>query len=235
MNWSVPSMRFVSRSECRSRFEGKSVAIVGSGPSCAENTEGFIDSHDVVVRVNNYRLIGGTGARTDVFYSFFGTSIKKTTDELKRDGVTLCMGKLPNADISGWLSHEETAWHRGNGKAIGLDYRPHYERRSGWWFCDGYIPSIDDFMAKFELLGRRQPTTGFAAILDVLSFDPRSVFLTGFDFFRSGIHNVNEPWRKKNLDDPIRHDPEREFALVSQAFAARRVACDASMQKMFAG
>ena len=65
-------MRFVSRSEVRSRFEGKSVAIVGSGPGCAENEPGLIDGHDVVVRVNNYRLTGGTGKRTDIFYSFFG-------------------------------------------------------------------------------------------------------------------------------------------------------------------
>lgn len=197
-------MRFVTRSECRQRFEGKTVAIVGSGPGCVDNEYGFIDSHDVVVRVNNYRLLGGTGRRCDVFYSFFGTSIKKTVEELKRDGVTFCVSKVPNAHAI------ESEWHRRNGKMIGVDYRPHYECRKNWWFCDVYVPTVDEFMVGFNLLGRHQPTTGFAAIHDVLSFNPAAVYLTGFDFFVSGIHNVNERWQVKNLDDPIRHRPDLE-------------------------
>jgi hypothetical protein len=213
-------MRFLQRSEVRPWFEGKSVAIVGSGPSCTENAEGFVDSHDVVVRANNYRLIGGTGKRTDVFYSFFGTSIKKTAEELQRDGVKLCMSKVPNAHAI------ESEWHRRHGKMIGVDYRPHYERRKDWWFCDTYIPTVDDFLKPFEALGRHQPTTGFAAIWDVLSFNPRSVFLTGFDFFRSGVHNVNEPWRAKNLDDPLKHDPDREAAWIAEAIKRHPIMCD---------
>lgn len=214
-------MRFLNRSDVRPWFEGKTVAIVGSGPGCTENADGFVDSHDVVVRVNNYRLTGGTGKRTDVFYSFFGTSIKKTQEELKRDGVSLCMNKLPNAQPI------ESDWHRRNGKMIGIDYRPHHARRAAWWFCDTYIPTVDQFMQPFEALGRHMPTTGFAAIWDVLSFNPARVYLTGFDFFRSGIHNVNEPWRAKNLDDPFRHEPEREAAWLTKAIRSTpSIMCD---------
>lgn len=202
-------MRFIERSECRKWFEGKSVAIVGSGPGCTRNAEGLVDCQDIVVRVNNYRIAAGTGRRTDVFYSFFGTSIKKSAEELKQDGVTLCMSKLPDAHAI------ESEWHRQNGKMIGVDYRPHYQRRRDWWFCDTYIPTVQDFMVGFELLGRHMPTTGFSAILDVLSFDPRVVYLTGFDGFRSGIHNVDAPHRVKNLDDPFRHEPERELAWLA--------------------
>lgn len=202
-------MRFIDRSECRRWFEGKSVAIVGSGPGCAQNAAGLVDHYDVVVRVNNYRLTGGTGRRCDVFYSFFGTSIKKTVEELRRDGVTLCMAKCPDAHAI------ESEWHRSNGKMIGVDFRPHYQRRRDWWFCDTYIPTVEEFMVGFDLLDRHMPTSGFAAILDVLSFDPRVVYLTGFDGFRSKIHNVNEPHRVKNLDDPFRHEPERELAWLA--------------------
>jgi hypothetical protein len=46
--------------------------------------------------------------------------------------------------------------------------------------------------------------------LDVLSFKPAAVYLTGFDFFRSNLHNVDEPWKQKNADDPFKHEPERE-------------------------
>lgn len=219
-------MRFVSRSECRSRFEGKTVAIVGSGPGCAKNPDGLVDSHDVVVRVNNYRLMGGTGKRCDVHYSFYGSSIKKPADDLKRDGVTLCMCKCPNAHAI------ESEWHVRNKKQIGVDYRPHYRRREGWWFTDTYIPTIDQFMMAFRVLDFHMPTTGFAAIYDVISFNPKSLFLTGFDFFRSRIHNVNEPWRAKNLDDPIRHEPERELSWLKANMQSHPITVDAALSKL---
>lgn len=200
-------MRFVTRSDIRPRFEGKAVAIVGSGPGVLDNAKGFIDSHHVVVRINNFKIVPpATGARTDVFYSFFGRSIKTEKYALKRQGVTLCMCKCPNDHAI------DSDWHRVNNRMIGVDYRPHYERRKFWWFCDTYIPTKEEFLHSFELLGRHVPTTGFAAILDVLSFNPAEVYLTGFDFYRSGIHNVDERWKARNSTDPIGHVPERELA-----------------------
>ena len=213
-------MRFLSRSEVRTWFEGRRVAVVGSGPGCDENSEGWVDSHEVVVRVNNFKTTARTGRRTDVFYSFFGTSIRKTAEELIRCGVKLCMSKVPNAHAI------ESEWHRQHGKMIGVDYRPHYERRKDWWFCDTYVPTVEEFLEPFNALERHQPTSGFAAIWDVLSFNPQSVFLTGFDFFTSGIHNVNEPWVVKNTDDPIRHDPERERKWVADAVKRHPIRCD---------
>jgi hypothetical protein len=171
-------MRFVGRSEVEKRFEGKTVAIVGSGPSVLTNAPGIVDWHEIVVRVNNYKTSRAAGFRTDVHYSFYGSSIRKTADELKHDGVTLCMCKLPDAKPI------ESEWHRKNGKEIGVDFRPHYRRRKDWWFCDTYVPTVDEFMVPFRVLGDHMPTTGFAAIFDILSFSPKSVFLTGFDFFR---------------------------------------------------
>lgn len=201
-------MRFLTRHEVRERFEGRSVAVVGSGPGVLQSAPGFVDGHDIVVRVNNYKLLNAaTGHRVDVFYSFFGSSIRKESPELKRDGVTLCMCKCPNAQPI------ESEWHRKHKKMGGIDFTKIYRRRNDWWFCPTYIPEVEDFMATFRMLGGRVPTTGFAAILDVISFNPSAVYLTGFDFFTSGKHNVNEPWRvkKENNDDPIGHVPKGEL------------------------
>jgi hypothetical protein len=219
----------LNRSECRPTFEGKRVAVVGSGPSVLQNEPGLIDGFDVVVRINNYKLVSpATGSRTDVFFSFFGTSIKKDARHLARDGVTLCMCKCPDAHAI------ESDWHRENGKMIGVDYRPHYERRRDWWFCDTYIPTVEEFLISFNLLGQHIPTTGFAAILDVLSFDPAEVYLTGFDFFRSGVHNVNEPWRRKNMADPYRHEPERECAWLAANWSAHPLSGDRAITSAMA-
>lgn len=203
-------MNFVDRSAVRSRLEGKRIAIVGGGPGANDNAQGFIDGHDIVVRINNYRLTENTGRRCDVFYSYFGNAIRKTVDELKRDGVTLCMSKVPNAFCI------ESPWHRQHNKMHGVDFRWIYEKRASWWFCDTFVPDVPEFLETFEMLGRHIPTTGFSAVLDVLDAQPKSVTLTGFDFFASRVHNLNEPWREKNTNDPIGHVPEREFAWLKQ-------------------
>lgn len=207
-------MRFVTFEEAAETFRGKTVAIVGSAPSALDNKPLFISSHEVVVRVNNHKCGPAQGFRTDVHYSFYGTSIRSSATALEMEGVKLCMCKLPDAKPL------ESDWHVRNGKPEGIDYRYIYRNRASWWFCDTFVPDESHFLQKFELLGKHQPTTGFAAILDVLACEPKSVYLTGFDFFTSGVHNVDEPWREKNNGDPICHRPDLEAAWL--AHNARR-------------
>ena len=203
-------MRFVAFEDVAALMRGKTVAIVGSGPSVLSNRPSYVDSHDLVMRVNNYKTGRAQGVRADIHYSFYGNSIRKTAAELSADGVRLCMCKCPNAKPI------ESAWHESLGKQNGIDFRYIYEARKAWWFGDTYVPTTESFMEKFKLLGRHIPSTGFAAILDVLACVPKSVYLTGFDFFASRIHNVDERWNDGNPADPIRHWPEREQAWVSE-------------------
>jgi hypothetical protein len=216
-------MRFVKREVVRQRFEGRSVALVGSGPGALANEPGFIDAHDVVVRVNNYKLLAGTGQRTDVFYSYFGNAIRKSAAELSADGVTLCLCKCPPAQVV------ESEWHRRHGKMNGVDFRWIYAARKAWWFCDTYVPSLEEFLEVFRLLGGHVPTTGFSALLEVLAHRPRAVYLTGFDFFQSRVHNVNEPWREKNRGDPICHVPHLERAWLAENLNNHPVQLDAAL------
>jgi hypothetical protein len=217
-------VRFIDRGDLAERFADRTVAIVGSGPGVLQNEPGFIDSHDVVVRVNNYKLGPTAGRRTDVHYSFYGSSIRKTEGELRRDGVTLCLCKCPDAKFM------ESDWHRRMNKPHGVDFRYIYRERARWWFCDTYLPSLEEFVASFELLQRHIPSTGFSALLLILSLAPKSVYLTGFDFFSSRIHNVNEPWRPGNPDDPIGHAPELERAWLAQNLD--RVTLDSTLTKI---
>jgi hypothetical protein len=220
--------RFVGFEDVAARMRGKSVAVVGSAPSVLENTPGYVDAHEVVVRVNNYKTGLAQGTRCDIFYSFFGNSIKKTVEDLRRDGVRLCMCKLPNSRPL----HSD--WHIEQGKKEGIDYRYIFRNRAGWWFCDTFIPDDARFLTKFELLGKHQPTTGFSAILDVLDCKPRSVYLTGFDFFSSGIHNVDEKWRPGNPADPICHRPDLESAWLALNAQRYRLKFDATLQSLIA-
>ncbi len=213
-------MVFCDSDRVRRAIEGKTVALVGSGPGVLRNPVGFIDSREVVVRVNNYKLSPAAGTRTDVFYSFFGASVRKNRDELMRDGVKLCIAKCPDAKFI------ESAWHVRHGKLRGIDFRPIYRERAAWWFCDTYVPPVDDFMEHFRMLGNHVPTTGFCALLDILKYNPANVYMTGFDFFQSAIHNVNEPWRRMNTSDPIGHVPDLERQWLADNLAALPVTCD---------
>ena len=217
---------FVGFDSVTSMIRGKSIAIVGSAPSCLENERGFIDSHDVVIRVNNHKIGEAQGSRTDIHYSFYGSSIRKTPGELKREGVKLCMCKCPNSQPI------ESQWHVANGKKNGIDFRYIYELRKNWWFCDAWIPSDEEFVNSFNLLGGHIPTTGFSAILDVLRAEPKSIYLTGFDFFSSGIHNVNEPWKKGNQNDPICHDPKAEAKWLSENINSYPIKLDKKLSEM---
>lgn len=218
-------MYFVGRQDVARLLNGRSVAIVGSGPGVLGNAPGRIDSHDVVVRVNNFKCVDErTGRRTDVFYSFFGRSIKKTHADLR--GVKLCMCKCPNAQFI------ESEWHRAHNKMVGVDFRRIYAHRAGWWFCPTYVPPVEDFLCTFNMLGRHVPTTGFSAIVDVLSYAPRKIFLTGFDFFRSGVHNLNERWRPGDESDPIGHVPEREAEWLRERMRTYPFECDDTLSSI---
>jgi hypothetical protein len=197
-------MRFLQNSDLEKYFKGKTVAVVGSGPSVLQNNPKHIDSFDIVVRVNNFKLTDETGYRTDVYYSYFGGAIKKTVNELISSGVKICIAKCPNCKFM------DSPWHERHNKRFGVDFRYIYSNREDWWFCDTFVPENDEFLRSFFLLDKHIPTTGFSAIYKVLSFDISALYITGFDFFESGVHNVNERWKKMNNDDPIGHRPELE-------------------------
>lgn len=200
-------MRFVTFAEVAETFHGKRAAIVGGGPSVLDRGQDFVDSFDVVVRINNYRA---HGHRCDVFYSYFGGAIKNTADDLKRDGVKLCMAKCPDAKPL------QSEWHERNNRQNGIDFRYIYELRHNFWFCDTFVPDSEHFMRGVNLLNGHIPTTGFSAILDVLACKPAIVFLTGFDFFVSRLHSLNEPWKPGDPNDPIGHRPDLEAAWLAQ-------------------
>ncbi len=219
-------MQFVDFAHVTRQLHGKTVAIVGSGPGSLDNATGFVDSHDVVVRVNNHKCGPAQGMRTDVHYAFYGTSIRKTAADLQREGVKLCMCKCPDSKPL------QSEWHERTGRQVGIDFRYIYRTRAQFWFTDTYVPDDERFLRKFELLDNHIPTTGFAAILDVLACDPRSVYLTGFDFFSSGVHNVDEKWRPGDPADPICHRPDLEAAWLARNCGSYPLTFDKTLEKI---
>lgn len=222
-------MKFLTFEEVADFIRGKTVAIVGSAPTVLYNEPGAIDAHDLVCRVNNYKLGSAQGYRTDIHYSFYGNSIRKTADDLRSDRVKMCLCKCPDGQPI------DSEWHREKGKLAGIDFSYIYRTRKDWWPADTFIPSTEHFLRSFRLLGNHIPTTGFSAILDILAADPEYVYLTGFDFFESKIHNVDEPWREGDPTDPIGHRPDLERKWLQENLGNERIVLDRKLNEMIAG
>lgn len=217
----------VEKQHIKERLEGKRCVVLGSAPSVLENKGKVIDNYDYIIRVNNYdmeKYRNNIGSRTDIYYSFFGNSIKKTKEELNREGVKWYMSKCPNCYCHGSMDR----LNRGG------DFRWIYQKRKNFWDKPVYVPSLETYMKYFNLLKGHVPTTGFACILEILSCNPSELYITGFDFFRSKMHNIDQVWSKKNEHDPIRHMPDWEFDIIRTLnYLDNRVNVDNYMKTLF--
>ena len=232
------SMDLLTLKDLKEAFKGKRVVLVGSAPSGRLNKGHIIDQYDCIVRVNNYKVKGidkygrhydytaQLGNRTDYHFSFYGGSIRKTPAELKADGIKAHLCKCPNAQC------HVTEWARKNNQTQGGDFRPLYRRRKGFWIKPVYIPQRDHYLELFNTLNKRVPSTGFYAIWELLLCNPRELYITGFDFMQSKIHNVNEAWLKGRQDDPIRHDWQAEPKLLKKWINEKPfIKCDETLLK----
>lgn len=179
------------------------VLIVGGAPSAAMMDERYYDGFQTIVRFNNYKK--SNDAPTDVFFSYFGRNIRKTQKELKDDGVEFLINKYPNEDMTERFKQE------GFTKIQDTDFRWVYELRKDWWFGTRINLTADELFEQVRLLGGIMPTTGFSCIDFFVRTLHIPVEIIGFDCFKSGIHNLNEPW---DMDGG--HDPQREEELLEK-------------------
>ncbi|MCA1220911.1 glycosyltransferase family 29 protein [Streptomyces sp. 8L] len=167
---------WLSLGEFRNQITGKSICLVANSQSLGRSSLGpEIDSYDVVVRFNSYRIDApATGTRTDVHASIHKHSFnwdQKVTTRLVFGGVPGdWMYSLRNRLVPGaqrYLGDDSLRWPLRNIGRVGADV----------W------PSI--------------PTTGFNMLwlIDFLDVSPR-FDLFGFDFYESGAYRVEEAMRQ---------------------------------------
>ena len=179
-------------------IDNKKVLIVGGGP--VDKPKEFYDSFDVIVRCNNYKKVNSD--RCDIFYSYFGRNIKKTPEELLKDGVKFCINKVPNKNMTRQLKHCTIDM---------ADYRWIYELRKDWWFCPMVELPPFELQWQIAILTGNMPTTGVSAILFFVSSRIcKDVTIVGFDNFECGLHNVDEKWDSSGSHRP---DLEKEVLI----------------------
>lgn len=198
-----------------SLFKGKRVALVGSANSAYLKKNGeFIDSFDVVVRVNK-------GVEQIDMYSDY---IGKRTDVLFH---SLNLGDDPYTNSPLTLE----LWHINKVKHIQYSY--HYSYRDSFQLkkflkvTKGKL-KIGVMNKKFHNLNFSAvepyyPTNGFIALNTILNSDPHELFVTGITFFKtpyvSGYREGDEKYWKNFFQNNIaNHNPNSEFLHVLRKY-----------------
>jgi hypothetical protein len=199
-----------------------SVAVVGNAGYLAGLAQGdLIDAHHLIVRINNFRTVGferTVGERCDIFFTSFFKDISFDRPELP--SVAHVVSSVPNNLYKSASAH---LFHRHSEQiAEGME---RLRRR------EVYVPSPEAFRDACARCGA-VPSSGFMAIEFVLRYlRCRSVFITGFSFFRGREHyfdGVSSP--------PTRHDFNQErlvlAGLLSPLAAGGSVRTDAVMARL---
>lgn len=200
---------------------GKSVLVLGSAQCVASLDPAFMESFDIIVRCNNHKNFNEC-TRTDIYYSFLGGSIKKSMEDIIADGAKFVFCRNPNMDFSAHVGGKYIPGHSIDATAI-------YEHRFRieWFKIPYYIQSYKNYRRNYCLINRLL-TTGVSAIIDVLRYDPIRLYVAGFDFFTTLIHNVDEPC---NMNTG--HDFTGEFNLVKKLWIKGKIEISEEMKKLF--
>lgn len=201
-------------------IDGARVAIVGNAGYLADVGQGErIDDHDLVLRMNNFRVTGfesSVGSRVDIYMSnFYVPDIDFTNPDIGK--ARWVISSRPNVFRKPKVHHVDLRYgeHLTEGlRAIGAS--------------TAYTPSLPYVLDVASRL-RDTPTTGLMAILlatDVLLPRCASVYVTGFSFFEGKPHY----FREGDTQAFRHHNVPSEKELIAERLSAyakdERVTCD---------
>lgn len=215
----------------------KSVAIIGPASSVMLEKNGkFIDSHDIVIRINKgMELVPSCseyiGKRTDVLYNsldfdpLVGGNLNST--ELEEVEFICCPYSIKQRTFKDYI-------FVGGPDSIFIKHKIR--------FIDDelYYDTIDKTNSALN--------SGFGAILDILNFPISSVYISGIDFYRSVYqdnYNKSRKWGRdykkieedlkfKIFNDKSRHHPDRQYKYFKEIISqdSERIRLDNFMSKI---
>ena len=198
----------------------KSICIVGNAGYLAELPQReTIDSHDLVLRMNNCRLRGfeqHIGGKTDIYMSNFFHDIDFSNPAISE--ARYHIASRPN-------SFRKSRRRTNGSRQINFRYGAHIAR--GMVLGNirrSFAPSETQFIEWVDALGS-EPTTGFAAIQLALTLPSiERIYVTGFSFFEGKSHYFSD----QNIQ-PFHNIQDERTLLCSQLReeASRgRLTCD---------
>jgi hypothetical protein len=203
----------MSEEKFKSLICGKNVAIVGPAKYMLDSSLGAeIDEHDVVVRIN--RSIETTkqypkdvGTKCDILYSCLIETAQNAgninPDELKNDYGVRCLVAPPQSEYSG-ISTQTKLHYMANQNTV---------KKIKTLMPLRIVSHV--FHTELAKKVESRPNTGYLAIYDLLSFQPKSLSIYGFSFYLDGFI----PGCKSGIEKE-KNVSEDEFA--NMAFNSKR-------------
>lgn len=197
-------------------FRGKRVAIIGGADSAyKEKLGGYIDSYDVVVRINNgVRVIDKykeyIGKRTDfLFHTFY--------ENIEGGGSPIELDLWNNMEV------RQVVFSHSLNSSYGHNLRNFVTFNKGQFS----VIHLGDTMcqANIRCVFPYYPTTGLIAIHSILMCEPLEVYVTGITFFRTAHHQSYrsgslDHWTKLMNSSDSKHNPEVEYQAFKKLYYA---------------
>lgn len=197
-------------------FQEKRVAIIGGADSVLQEPLGaYIDSFDVVVRINNgvkiiedqHRFVG---LKTDfLFHTFYSEAGSKESSPI---------------EISLWAKNKVGriifARHEDLDK-FSIRNANHFMDVTGDKCVFSQVPK-NESKKEFAILSPFTPTTGFTAINVIMSCHPKELYLTGITFFKTAHNLKYRAFEKEDMNRVFQvkglHSPEGEYQHVKKLY-----------------
>ncbi len=196
-------------------LEDKRVVVVGPSPHIIESNNGdLIDSYDIVVRVNRGYIISREnekhlGLRTDILYDAM---------QPQKGGITT----MPIDKFKNQLKWVCASYPGKKHFQHILDFQKKVKNKISFHIVDvSFWLDLKDIM--------RVPHGGTIAILDLLRYNIKELFVTGITFYKTtdknGMYYYDGYHRKPKKRKPTKtskHDPKKQFKYIRNIYKKDR-------------
>ena len=205
---------------------GKTVAIVGPANSIINTNKGaLIDKFDIVIRLNkalplSRSIIKDTGSKTDIVYNSLNTESHPGQNNLntklyKRYGVKFVCSPYPYSGV-----FKQDIINYINMFKFDIPFRCVNRKKFN----------------KFEGSLKTRPYTGTSAIMDILNFPIKLLYITGIDFYNTPYYSQYRRIKKSQLyhlrDNQIHSAyPQMEY-LLYKSLVDTRIILDTTLEKL---
>jgi len=214
-------------------LKGKRVIVVGPAPSIIGSKQGdLINQYDVVVRLNKALpvpkdLQSDIGRKTDILYNCMNPS--------EECGGTISLGQLKKYNVKFLVAAYPPVDKMESTKLrTRKDNFDFYQKNKSKFpnYCHTDKNHFKKLWTEMKL-----PNTGIMAILDLLRFDIKELYITGITFFKGGYYSK---YRKYNEEEVLKHmkrfnlhKQDKQLSYMAHILSKdKRVKMDGALQKI---
>lgn len=193
-------------------YAGKTVLIVGNGPSAAKaHIQRVLHMFDLVMRINNWKPLPEVGDRCDIWMTSLNINMEYDKPIYK------------TCDIwhSGWpFKHTDANFQKAIAPRLAI-LRTQINRQPTLIAPEAYLRTI------WSMLSPSHPSTGLVAVQMALLMQMKPA-IVGFDMFQGEqlhyyAHESESPWPESISESLKWHNPQREWDILTHLTKTQQI------------